>query len=218
MAQRTFFIKLNDQKCFNDKQASQRYYKHFIRSAEGSMLTVDNNKTLFNCSPKKVFIEGSTILMRTFFFKHKFDQKLKFESFLAINNYKTKNLLQNILLKIRAIGVKKNLIKSLIILGPKKGGYYGMFLSTSGFIPKSQGKVLFKDAIVPINQQKTSLLTTILFLVSNIFIKKFYAFKISCNCIKMKFYPTYKTYNFSKALTRKTRKNNNIFNFVFYKK
>jgi hypothetical protein len=218
MAQKTFFIELNGQKCFNNKQIDQIYCKHFIRASEEGILTVDNNNTLFNYSPKKIFAAGTSILMKTFFFKHKFDQKLKFESFLATSNYKTKELLKNILLKIKTIVLKKKLIKNLIVLGPKKGGYYGMFLSTSGFIPKSQGKVLLKDALLQNNLQKSCLLTTILFLVKNNFTKKFYAFKISSGDIKMKFYPMYKTYNFSKALTRRVRKNNSTFNFVFYKK
>jgi hypothetical protein len=218
MSQKTFFINLNNQKVFDNKLLGEMYCKCIIRSKENDVLTVDNNKTLFNTISKKEVVAGSSLLTRTFFFAHKLDQKLKFKSFLSINNYRTKNLLQNIILKINLITTIKKQANNLVLLGPKKGGFYGIILSTTGFIPKAQGRVLLKTILNCTRLKNNCLLKIVSLLLRNFYIKNFYVFKINCNHVKMKFYPMYKNYNFSKPLTKKTRKNNTMFNFVFYKK
>jgi hypothetical protein len=218
MTQKTFFIKLKHQKNFHNTLLAEIYCKNMVRYEENNVLTLDNNQLLFNFISRKKILSGSSVLGKNFFFKHKFDQKLKFKAFLPVSTHRTKNLLQNILLKIKTIVIKKNFISSLVVLGPKKGGFYGISLSTPGFIPKSQSRALFKTVLKYKEFQKSSLMSIIILLTKNNFIKNFYLFKINYGSVKMKFYPTYKNYCFSKQLTRKSRKNNNILNFVFYEK
>jgi hypothetical protein len=131
------------------------YNKKYIRSriqSKKKIVLIDNNSFFFFTLTNKV---GFNFYGNFFNFSHKKIPIIKFKSFFGFNVPNLNNISNNLLFLIKHL-VKKKHFKvnkktqstfnkiALLILGPKRGGYYSYYLGLLGFVPFSHGVFAYK--------------------------------------------------------------------------
>jgi hypothetical protein len=220
MAFKTFYTDFEKYEFVKKKVFSKYIYpKHFVRSdSNGSnVVEVIDDHTNFISLGMYDSKPGISFFSTRFFFKYKKNTILKFHSFL---NFKISSNNTLITLKLyealQLIFTSKCLLRLMLVLNPVKGGFNAYSCGFLGFLPRSQGELIFKKVLVKSLRKKVSLSNFFFLPIKNHFVKNFLSISIPIYLTNTVIYSCCRTPNFSSNISyRKSIFFENFVNFVF---
>lgn len=219
MTLKTFYKNFEQQNFIEKKLFSNIIYsKHLVRSNQNfspSVQILDNFSDFF-CVTNTLKL-GFSLSPTKILFKHKYDDRVKFNSFLNYNNISRKNYKTTSKLYHALQFLGNNKACLMLLLHPIRGGFKAYSCGLLGFLPRGQAKNLYKKIWLINHLKKKSFLSgSFFFLAKNHIFKNFFSVNILLKSVKIIVYSCFKIYNFSSQFAHRRRRffETNL-NFVF---
>lgn len=219
MTLRTFYKNFEKQNFLAKKLFSNIIYpKHFVRSnqkLDNSTQILDNFSDFF-CVTNSLRL-GFSLSTTKVMFKHKYDDRVRFNYFLNSTTLSVKNskTTSKLYYALRFLGTKKACL--MLLLHPVRGGFKAYSCGFLGFVPGSQCTPLHRKIWLTTYLKKKSFLSNSFLLVAkNHIFKSFFPVNILLRVVKIIIYTCFKIYNFSSRFAKRRRRFfETNFNFVF---
>lgn len=234
-----FFLEQNF--CYNNilqqKELNKNYYdKYYVRSnfkKDQSVFLENNNKFSYisYTNPRPWYIsavefksednlmEGSSKLLKPFFFKQKKQDYFKFNLFLSRFNESKIDSIKTLLFNLTNLTLD-NSNKSLLLLRSIKGGFRCYSTGTIGFLPRRQGLgLLYKTFLSLVKENNTKILLGNFYLLfsKNHLFRLYFLLRLPFKFISAVISPrrSRKRFAISSKRRQKRRRRNNDLNCVF---
>ena len=222
MSSKTFYAKFDSQSFLEKKYLTNLVYsKNIIRNnidEKNKVQSIDNNSTITHFKNKTDSDIGSSLILKDFLFKYKYNKPLQLKS--TQSNFVLQNNINSLKLhsSLKVISNDRSRLRLMLFLNVVKGGFLGYSSGIVGFIPKSQIKSIIQNVIKNQSNKKANLSNLLFLLSKNHVTKKFFPFRVPFFLNNMTAYPFFQKYNFSKSTHRKRRAFRNYLNFIFVSK
>lgn len=219
MTLKTFYKDFEKQNFIEKKLFSNNIYStHFVRSQKrlGNFIQILDNFSDFFCVTNNVNL-GFSLSPTKIMFKHKYDDRVKFNSFLNYSNIgvKKSKTTSKLYHALQFLGNNKACL--MLLLHPIRGGFRAYSCGLLGFLPRGQAKNLYKKLwLINHLKKKTFLSGSFFFLAKNHMFKNFFSVNVLLRSVKIIVYSCFKIYNFSSQFAHRRRRffETNL-NFVF---
>lgn len=219
MTLKTFYKNFEKQNFIEKKLFSNIIYsKHLVRSNQrlGNSIQILDNFSDFFCVTNNLKL-GFSLSPTKVMFKHKYDDRVRFNSFLNYSNISVKNskTTSKLYHALQFLGNNKACL--MLLLHPIRGGFKAYSCGLLGFLPRGQAKNLYKKIWLINHLKKKSFLSgSFFFLAKNHIFKNFFSVNILLKSVKIIVYSCFKIYNFSSQFAHRRRRffETNL-NFVF---
>jgi hypothetical protein len=219
MTLRTFYKNFENQNFLAKKLFSNIIYsKHLVRSNQklgNSIQILDNFSSFFSVANNLKL--GFSLSTTKVIFRHKHDDRVRFNYFLNYSIFRSKNSKSTSKLYYALRFLGKNKACLMLLLHPIRGGFKAYSCGFLGFLPRGQAKTLYKKFwLINHSKKKSFLSNSFLLLAKNHIFKFFFPFNVLLKFAKIVIYVCFRIYNFSSRFAKRRRRFfETNFNFVF---